>query len=142
MWQDQSFCPSMMIRTCCVPSNGTYVKRYNQTYRILTADSGKSALDLLRRLQLRNDPVALIVVDHRMPQMSRIETLTEAMKLYPDAKRVLLTAYADTKAAIKAINDVQLHHYLLNHANPPKRHLYPVLDNLLDDWVRKHKPSI
>ena len=116
-------------------------QRYNQTYRILTADSGKSALDLLRRLQLRNDPVALLVVDHRMPQMSGIETLTEAMKLYPDAKRVLLTAYADTEAAIKAINDVQLHHYLLKPWDPPERHLYPVLDDLLADWFRKYKPQ-
>ena len=116
-------------------------QRYNQTYRILSADSGMSALALLRRLQQRNDPVALMVVDHRMPQMSGIETLAEAIKLYPDAKRVLLTAYADTEAAIKAINDVQLNHYLLKPWDPPERHLYPVLDDLLDDWARKHKPS-
>src|SRR3954468_14717038 len=100
-----------------------------------------NALALLRRLRQRNDAVALLVVDHRMPQMNGIETLIEAMKLYPDAKRVLLTAYADTEAAIKAINDVQLNHYLLKPWDPPERHLYPVLDDLLDDWARKHKPS-
>ncbi|HTU46216.1 MAG TPA: FAD-dependent oxidoreductase [Bryobacteraceae bacterium] len=115
-------------------------QRYNQNYRILRADSGVSALALLRRLQQRNDAVALFVVDHRMPQMNGIETLIEAMKLYPDAKRVLLTAYADTEAAIKAINDVQLHHYLLKPWDPPEQQLYPVLDDLLADWSSTHKP--
>ena len=115
-------------------------QRYNQSYRILRADSGVSALALLRRLQQRNDAVALFVVDHRMPQMNGIETLIEAMKLYPDAKRVLLTAYADTEAAIKAINDVQLHHYLLKPWDPPEQQLYPVLDDLLADWSSTHKP--
>ena len=115
-------------------------KRYNQNYRILRADSGVSALALLRRLQQRNDPVALLLVDHRMPVMNGIETLIEAKKLYPDAKRVLLTAYADTEAAIKAINDVQLHHYLLKPWDPPEQQLYPVLDDLLAEWTRTHKP--
>jgi thioredoxin reductase (NADPH) len=116
-------------------------QRYNQTYRILRADSGTSALALLRRLQQRNDPVALFVVDYRMPQMNGIETLTQAMKLYPEAKRVLLTAYADTEAAIKAINDVQLNHYLLKPWDPPERQLYPVLDDLLAEWYASHKPA-
>lgn len=115
-------------------------QRYNQTYRILRADSGMSALALLRGFQQRNDPVALLVVDYRMPQMNGIETLIEAMKLYPDAKRVLLTAYADTEAAIKAINDVQLHHYLLKPWDPPDQQLYPVLDDLLAEWFARHKP--
>jgi thioredoxin reductase (NADPH) len=115
-------------------------QRYNQTYRILRADSGMSALALLRRLQQRNDPVALLVVDHRMPQMNGIETLVQAMKVYPDAKRVLLTAYADTEAAIKAINDVQLHYYLLKPWDPPEQQLYPVLDDLLAEWFRRYKP--
>lgn len=115
-------------------------KRYNQHYRVLRADSGVSALALLRRLQQRNDPVALLVVDHRMPQMNGIETLTEAIKLYPDAKRVLLTAYADTEAAIKAINDVQLNHYLLKPWDPPEQQLYPIVDDLLAEWSRTHKP--
>ncbi len=115
-------------------------QRYNQTYRILRADSGASALNLLRRLQQRNDPVALLVVDYRMPHMNGIETLSEAMKLNPDAKRVLLTAYADTEAAIKAINDIHLNHYLLKPWDPPERELYPVLDDLLQEWVATHKP--
>lgn len=116
-------------------------QRYNKGYRILRAESGMNALALLRRLQQRNDPVALMVVDHRMPQMNGIETLIEAIKLYPDAKRVLLTAYADTEAAIKAINDVQLHHYLLKPWDPPEQQLYPVLDDLLADWSATHKPQ-
>jgi thioredoxin reductase (NADPH) len=115
-------------------------QRYNQTYRILRADSGMSALVLLRRLQQRNDPVALLLVDYRMPQMNGIETLIEAIKLYPDAKRVLLTAYADTEAAIKAINDVQLNHYLVKPWDPPEQRLYPVLDDLLAEWYARHKP--
>ena len=97
--------------------------RYARKYRILRADSGMSALQLLKRLLERNEPVALLLVDHRMPQMNGIETLLEAIKLYPDAKRVLLTAYADTEAAIKAINDVQLNHYLLKPWHPPEEHL-------------------
>jgi thioredoxin reductase (NADPH) len=115
-------------------------QRYNQTYRVLRADSGQSALELLRRLQQRNDPVALLLVDYRMPHMNGIETLSEAMKLNPDAKRVLLTAYADTEAAIKAINEVQLHHYLLKPWAPPAQQLYPVLDDLLQEWLASHKP--
>ncbi len=115
-------------------------QRYNKTYRVLRAESGASALDLLRRLQQRNDPVALLVVDYRMPHMNGIETISEAMKLNPDAKRVLLTAYADTEAAIKAINDIQLHHYLLKPWDPPERQLYPVLDDLLQEWFAGHKP--
>lgn len=116
-------------------------QRYNQTYRILGADSGTNTLALLRRLQQRNGAVALLLVDYRMPHMNGIETLMEAMKLYPDAKRVLLTAYADTEAAIKAINDVQLDHYLLKPWDPPEQQLYPVLDDLLAEWFRGHKPA-
>ncbi len=115
-------------------------QRYSEKYRILRADSGRSALDLLKRLQQRNEPVALFLVDHRMPQMNGIETLTEAIKFYPDAKRVLLTAYADTEAAIKAINDVQLNHYLLKPWHPPEQNLYPILDDLLDDWYANYRP--
>jgi thioredoxin reductase (NADPH) len=115
-------------------------QRYNQTYRVLRSESGNAALGLLRRLEQRNDPVALLLVDYRMPHMDGIETLTAAMRLYPDAKRVLLTAYADTEAAIKAINDIQLHHYLLKPWDPPEQQLYPVLDDLLDEWLATHKP--
>src|ERR1700732_3850764 len=115
-------------------------KRYDERYRILRADSGRAALDLLRRLQQRNDPVALLLVDHRMPQMNGVEMLQEAIKLYPNAKRTLLTAYADTDAAIKAINDVQLHHYLLKPWDPPERELFPVLADLLNDWSPSFHP--
>jgi thioredoxin reductase (NADPH) len=113
---------------------------YGQYYRILRADSGASAIDALCRLQKQNEPVALMLVDHRMPQMNGIETLVEAIKLYPEAKRVLLTAYADTEAAIRAINDVQLNHYLLKPWDPPEQHLYPVLDDLLEDWSSSYRP--
>jgi thioredoxin reductase (NADPH) len=114
--------------------------RYARKYRILRADSGMSALQILKRLLERNEPVALLLVDHRMPQMNGIEMLLEAIKLYPDAKRVLLTAYADTEAAIKAINDVQLHHYLLKPWHPPEEHLFPIVDDLLDDWYAAFRP--
>jgi thioredoxin reductase (NADPH) len=115
-------------------------KRYEDRYRVLRAESGNAALDLLRRLKQRNDPVALFVVDHRMPQMNGVEMLQEAMKLYPDAKRTLLTAYADTEAAIKAINEIHLNHYLLKPWDPPEEQLFPVLDDLLNDWRADFHP--
>jgi len=115
-------------------------RRYEERYRVLRADSGPAALDLLRRLQQRNDTVALLLVDHRMPQMTGVEALQEAMKIYPNAKRALLTAYADTDAAIKAINEVRLHHYLLKPWDPPEQQLFPVLDDLLDDWLGDFHP--
>jgi thioredoxin reductase (NADPH) len=115
-------------------------KRYEDRYRVLRADSGPAALDLLRRLQQRNDAVALLLVDHRMPQMNGVEMLQEAIKLYPNAKRTLLTAYADTDAAIKAINDVRLNHYLLKPWDPPEKELFPVLDDLLNDWSASYHP--
>ncbi len=115
-------------------------RRYDSRYRVLRAESGMATLDLLRRLQQRNDAVALLLVDHRMPQMNGVETLREAAKLYPKAKRTLLTAYADTEAAIQAINEVQLHHYLLKPWDPPEQQLFPVLDDLLDDWYAGFHP--
>jgi thioredoxin reductase (NADPH) len=116
-------------------------RKYSEHYRIIRAESGMAALDVLRRLQRTNEPVALLLVDHRMPQKNGIETLAEAKKLYPDAKRVLLTAYADTEAAIRAINDVQLHHYLLKPWDPPEQQLYPVVDDLLEDWSSHYRPA-
>src|SRR6202453_1792565 len=115
-------------------------KHYDDRYRVLRADSGHVALDLLRRLRQRNDAVALLLVDHRMPEMNGVELLQEAIKLYRNAKRTLLTAYADTDAAIKAINDVQLNHYLLKPWDPPEQQLYPVLDDLLEDWYAGFHP--
>ena len=116
-------------------------RRYSDRYRVLSATSGLAALDLLKKIEQRNEPVALFLVDHRMPQMSGVEFLTRVRPLYPDAKRVLLTAYADTDAAIRAINDVKLHHYLLKPWDPPEQGLYPVLDDLLDDWTASYHPA-
>src|SRR5580692_9423044 len=115
-------------------------QRYADRYRILRADSGKAALEALDQLKKRNDPVALFLVDQRMPQMTGVAFLTEAMKLYPKAKRVLLTAYADTDAAIKAINEVQIQNYLLKPWDPPETKLYPSLDDLLNDWQATVRP--
>ena len=95
-------------------------RKYGKDYRILGADSGAAALDALHQLKLRNDPVALMLVDQRMPRMTGVEFLAQAILLYPDAKRVLLTAYADTEVAIRAINDIRLDHYLMKPWDPPK----------------------
>ena len=116
-------------------------RQYAQHYRIVSAGSGTAALDLLRRLQRRNEPLALLLVDHRMPQMTGIEFLKHALQVYPDAKRVLLTAYADTDAAIQAINEIKLHHYLLKPWAPPENNLYPVLDDLLEEWQAAFRPA-
>ncbi len=109
-------------------------KRYSDRYRVMSSDSGPSALSILSRLSERAEPVALLIADHRMPRMSGIEFLTAAVQKFPDVRRVLLTAYADTEAAISAINVVKLDHYLLKPWDPPDRNLYPVLDDLLDQW--------
>jgi thioredoxin reductase (NADPH) len=109
--------------------------RYGEHYRVLRAGSGAAALDLLRQLKLRGSPLALALADQRMPGMSGVELLEEARSLYPSAKRVLLTAYADTEAAIKAINDVDLDYYLLKPWDPPEEQLFPVIDDLLADWT-------
>ncbi|MCT4351834.1 FAD-dependent oxidoreductase [Streptomyces sp. Je 1-79] len=109
-------------------------RRYGGGYRIVRAESGDSALDALRELKLRGDLVAVILADYRMPQMNGIEFLEQALGVYPGARRVLLTAYADTNAAIDAINVVDLDHYLLKPWDPPEEKLYPVLDDLLTAW--------
>src|SRR5215218_2245780 len=100
-------------------------RRYAENYRVVRADSGTSALDVVRQLEQRNEPVALFLADQRMPGMSGVEFLEQAMHTFPDAKRVLLTAYADTDAAIKAINTVRLNHYLLKPWDPPEQNMYP-----------------
>jgi thioredoxin reductase (NADPH) len=107
---------------------------YAEKYRVLSAGSGARALDLLRELQQRDAPVALLLVDQRMPGMTGVAFLGQAMRLYPDARRVLITAYADTEAAIRAINEASVHFYLPKPWDPPEEHLYPVLDDLLNDW--------
>jgi thioredoxin reductase (NADPH) len=109
-------------------------RRYGSEYRIIRAESGPSALEALRELKLRGDQVAVILADYRMPNMNGVEFLEHAMDIYPGARRVLLTAYADTGAAIDAINVVDLDHYLLKPWDPPEEKLYPVVDTLLDTW--------
>ena len=108
--------------------------RYGSDYRIIKSASPEDALDVARQLQQRGTSVALFLVDHRMPGMSGVELLSEVRKLHPEARKVLLTAYADTEAAISSINEVGLDYYLLKPWNPPEERLYPVLDDLLSDW--------
>lgn len=115
-------------------------RHYAREYRVLSASSGQEALDALDKLKLRGDAVALFLVDQRMPQMTGVEFLEKALETYPEARRVLLTAYADTDAAIKAINDVGLDYYLRKPWDPPEENLYPVLDDLLDDWRSSYRP--
>ncbi|MGW5328561.1 FAD-dependent oxidoreductase [Streptomyces sp. NPDC004014] len=116
-------------------------RRYGESYRVVRAESGESALEALRELKLRGDLVAVILADYRMPQMNGIEFLEQALDVYPGARRVLLTAYADTNAAIDAINVVDLDHYLLKPWDPPEEKLYPVLDDLLQAWrTSAYKP--
>jgi len=116
-------------------------RRYGEEHRIVRAESGEAALDALRQMKLRGDLVAVILADYRMPQMNGIEFLERAMDVYPGARRVLLTAYADTGAAIDAINVVDLDHYLLKPWDPPEEKLYPVVDGLLDAWRDSdHRP--
>src|SRR5947199_8855990 len=107
---------------------------FGQRYRILRAGSGAAALELLKEVRRRGDQVALLIADQRMPGMAGTDYLVEARKLVPDAKRVLLTAYADTEAAIAAINDVALDYYLLKPWDPPEEQLFPIVQDLLTTW--------
>lgn len=113
-------------------------QRYGKDYRILRTASGAEALSTLTDLKARGDTVAVLVADQRMPAMTGTEFLAEAQEIFPDAKTVLLTAYADTSAAIEAINEVHLDHYLLKPWDPPEEHLYPILDELIDEWTAAH----
>ena len=116
-------------------------RRYGRDYRVLRAGSGEEALGTLREAKLRGTPIALLLVDQRMPGMSGVELLEAALEIAPDAKRALLTAYADTQAAIDAINRVSLDHYLLKPWDPPEEQLYPVVDDLLDAWRAEAPPA-
>src|SRR3954469_22315507 len=109
-------------------------RRYGTDYRVVRADSGADALDALREIKLRGDAVAAILADYRMPNMNGIAFLEQAMDLFPRARRALLTAYADTDAAIQAINVVDVDHYLLKPWDPPEEKLYPVVDALVETW--------
>src|SRR5215213_8224539 len=115
-------------------------REYGQQYRVMRADSGEAALEVAREMKLRNASLALFLVDQRMPLMSGVEFLEVAIGIFPNAKRVLLTAYADTEAAIRAINEVRLNHYLMKPWDPPEELLYPTLDDLLDDWRANFEP--
>jgi thioredoxin reductase (NADPH) len=113
---------------------------YAQRYRVMHADSGSAALATLRELKARNNPVALLLADQRMPSMDGVGFLAEAMDIHPQAKRALLTAYADTNAAIDAINEAKIHYYLMKPWDPPEEKLFPALDDLLHDWSAQFRP--
>lgn len=113
---------------------------YGDRFRVMRTSSATTALEVLQKLKLRNDPAALFLVDQRMPQMTGVEFLEEAMRIFPTTKRVLLTAYADTKAAIHAINKAKIDHYLLKPWHPPQEQLYPVLNDLLENWQASFRP--
>ena len=115
--------------------------QYGALYRVVSSDSPEAGLDLLKALKVRNDGVALLLVDQRMPRMDGVTFLQEARQIFPDAKRTLLTAYADTNAAISAINHAGLDYFFMKPWDPPSEHLYPQLDDLLDDWQASYRPA-
>ena len=116
--------------------------RYGQDYRIVSINIAQAALDYCQQMNKRGEVVALFLVDQRMPQLSGVEFLSQARTIFPEAKKVLLTAYSDTEAAIAAINQVRLDYYFLKPWDPPEQRLYPVLDELLSEWqAATHLPS-
>ena len=115
-------------------------RHYGSAYRIMRAASGQAALDTMAQLKTRQEPVALLLSDQRMPGMTGVDFLERARELYPEARRVLLTAYADTEAAIRAINTARIHYYLNKPWDPPEEKLYPVLTDLLEDWKAGYQP--
>ena len=116
-------------------------RQYGNTYRVMRAAGGQAALDTLAQLKSRDEPVALLISDQRMPGITGVELLERARAIYPDARRVLLTAYADTDAAIRAINTARIHYYLNKPWDPPEEKLYPVLTDLLEDWQAGYRPA-
>jgi len=115
--------------------------KYGADYRVIASDSPEQALNLLGQLKVRSDSVALLLADQRMPHMDGVAFLQEGMRIFPDAKRALLTAYADTSAAISAINEANINYFFLKPWDPPAEHLYPQLDDLLDDWRASYRPT-
>src|SRR5438309_1481892 len=114
-------------------------QQYGEDYRIRRAESGAEALDTLKELKLRDEQVGLLLADHRMPEMTGVEFLEQSRQFFPKARRVLLTAYADTDAAIGAINQADVDYYLLKPWDPPQEKLFPVLDDLLEDWKMRDR---
>jgi thioredoxin reductase (NADPH) len=114
--------------------------KYGNEFRVIRADSGTTALEILKQLKLRNEAPALFLVDQRMPNMTGVEFLEQAMNIFSDAKRVLLTAYADTDAAIRSINTAKIDYYLMKPWDPPEQNLFPIVDDLLDDWMASFRP--
>src|ERR1700738_1128029 len=115
--------------------------KYGAEYRVMASDSPEGALTLLKQLKLRSDTVALLLADQRMPHMDGVAFLQEAARIFPEAKRALLTAYADTTAAISAINQANINYFFLKPWDPPAEHLYPQLNDLLDDWQASYRPA-
>src|SRR6516162_5764082 len=115
--------------------------KYGADYRVIGSDSPQQAMNILKQLKLRNDSVALLLADQRMPHMDGVAFLQEGMQIFPDAKRALLTAYADTNAAISAINEANINYFFMKPWDPPSEHLYPQLDDLLDDWQASYRPK-
>src|SRR5579871_3408183 len=114
---------------------------YGANYRVVASDSPEGGLELLKQLKVRNDSVALLLADQRMPKMDGVGFLQEAREIFPDAKRALLTAYADTNAAISAINEVNINYFFMKPWDPPEERLYPQLDDLLEDWMASYRPD-
>src|SRR5436190_12746111 len=115
--------------------------KYRDEYRVTATESATEALELIKELKLKNETIALFISDQRMPEMEGIVFLEKAKEIYPEAKLVLLTAYSDIEAAIRAINNVKLDYYLLKPWNPPEEKLYPVVNDLLDEWQALYKPD-
>jgi len=115
--------------------------QYGAEYRVIGSDSPQEALEILKQLKVRNDTVALLLADQRMPRMNGVEFLQEGMRIFPEAKRALLTAYADTSAAISAINEANINYFFMKPWDPPAEHLYPQLDDLLGDWQASYRPG-
>src|SRR3989449_3951363 len=115
--------------------------KYGAEYRVIGSDSPEGALTLLKQLKVRNDSVALLLADQRMPQMDGVTFLREGIEIFPEAKRALLTAYADTNAAFSEINEANIHYFSMKPWDPPAEHLYPQLDDLLDDWRASYRPA-
>ncbi|MFP4554701.1 MAG: response regulator, partial [Actinomycetota bacterium] len=115
--------------------------RYASDYQILGATGGQEAIDVIEDLKLRDTPLALILADQRMPTVTGVDVLRASLESFPNTKKALLTAYADTEAAISAINDVGLDHYIMKPWDPPDQKLYPILDDLLSDWQAGYRPT-